>query len=157
MAQTAEWSMGPIVPRHKKFRRRIGVRVPLYCLFVCPQFVSFVTHPLLLRNSSFDILSRAEISRRREMWGYPKTEEEVATVFVAFLKGKVMSIPWISADDVAPETHRMIHDLVRINQYGFFSINSQPAVNGVPSTDPDVGWGTLDFQNSVLQRCGHSR
>lgn len=76
------------------------------------------------------------------MWGFPKTEEEVASVFVNFLSGKIMAIPWISADDVAPETHRMVHDLIRINRHGFFSINSQPAVNGVPSTDPDVGWGT---------------
>ncbi len=62
-------------------------------------------------------------------------------MFVKFLEGKIRCIPWISAADVAPETNRMRHDLLRINRHGFLSINSQPAVNGARSSDPDVGWG----------------
>ena len=86
--------------------------------------------------------SRKDVGDLLNMWGTPKAEEDVAQVFVKFLQGKIRSIPWITADDVAPETNRMRHDLERINGHGFLSINSQPAVNGAPSTDPDVGWGT---------------
>lgn len=31
--------------------------------------------------------------------------------------------------------------LARINDLGFLTINSQPAVNGVPSNDKAFGWG----------------
>ena len=31
--------------------------------------------------------------------------------------------------------------MVKLNELGFLTINSQPKVNGVPSEDPDVGWG----------------
>ena len=37
---------------------------------------------------------------------------QVADVFVDFLRGKIRCIPWITADDVAPETNRMVHDLM---------------------------------------------
>ncbi len=36
----------------------------------------------------------------------------------------------------------MIKDiLVTLNQNKLFTINSQPKINGAPSTDPVVGWG----------------
>eukprot|EP00750_Incisomonas_marina_P001497 INCI11287.1.p1 GENE.INCI11287.1~~INCI11287.1.p1 ORF type:complete len:850 (-),score=111.51 INCI11287.1:404-2953(-) len=112
----------------------------------------------LAQEASFGSLAEYHFSSQKEradlraMWGSPKTEEQVAQVFVDFLKGKTRSIPWITADDVAPETNRMRHDLLRINTHGFLSINSQPAVNGAPSTDPDVGWGPPDSHGYVFQK-----
>lgn len=35
----------------------------------------------------------------------------------------------------------MKEELLRVNQQGILTINSQPRVNGKPSSDPIVGWG----------------
>eukprot|EP00759_Apiculatamorpha_spiralis_P033694 PhF_6_TR34974/c2_g1_i1/m.50792/K00297/metF, MTHFR; methylenetetrahydrofolate reductase (NADPH) len=49
-------------------------------------------------------------------------------------------LPW--SDDVAAETDLILIDtLLPLNSRGFLTINSQPRVNGVPSTDEKVGWG----------------
>ena len=39
------------------------------------------------------------------------------------------------------ETSLLSKQLSHINGYGVLTINSQPSVNGAPSTDPMVGWG----------------
>jgi len=31
--------------------------------------------------------------------------------------------------------------LIKLNENRFLTINSQPQINGVPSTDPVYGWG----------------
>ena len=35
----------------------------------------------------------------------------------------------------------MSRELAHVNRHGVLTINSQPAVNGMSSTDPVVGWG----------------
>jgi methylenetetrahydrofolate reductase (NADPH) len=39
------------------------------------------------------------------------------------------------------ETKEILEPLVKMNSNYIFTINSQPKVNGVPSTDPKFGWG----------------
>ena len=52
-------------------------------------------------------------------------------------------MPW-NDDEVSPETIRLAGNLVSINKRGVLTINSQPNVNGEPSTDPVVGWGAAN-------------
>jgi len=52
----------------------------------------------------------------------------------------VTRIPW-NDDPLAQETESMVAKLVEINEQGALTINSQPPVNGAPSTDPVNGWG----------------
>jgi len=54
---------------------------------------------------------------------------------------QVTSLPW-NDDELAIETSLITRELAHINQHGVLTINSQPAVNGKPSTDPTVGWGS---------------
>jgi len=54
---------------------------------------------------------------------------------------QVTSLPW-NDDELAIETSLITQELAHINQHGILTINSQPAVNGKPSTDPTVGWGS---------------
>lgn len=54
---------------------------------------------------------------------------------------QVISIPW-SDDELALETSLLTEQLAYINGCGVLTINSQPAINGFPSTDPMVGWGS---------------
>lgn len=49
-------------------------------------------------------------------------------------------IPW-NYEVLADETTQMVNQLLEINRQGVLTINSQPNVNGVPSTDPVHGWG----------------
>ena len=50
-------------------------------------------------------------------------------------------MPW-SDDELAMETSLLSKQLAHINSCGVLTINSQPAINGAPSTDPVVGWGS---------------
>lgn len=49
-------------------------------------------------------------------------------------------MPWHLVP-VSSETSLIDNLLVRLNKSGFWTINSQPGVNGSPSEDPVVGWG----------------
>lgn len=53
---------------------------------------------------------------------------------------QVTCLPW-SDKPLAAETSLMKEELLRVNRRGVLTINSQPNVNGRPSSDPVVGWG----------------
>ena len=42
---------------------------------------------------------------------------------------------------LAQESQQISSNLINLNEMGFFTINSQPNVNGTPSEDAVVGWG----------------
>lgn len=54
---------------------------------------------------------------------------------------KVKYIPWVD-EELNPETSMIQEKLAAVNKRGVMTINSQPNVNGAPSTDPRVGWGS---------------
>lgn len=94
-------------------------------------------------------------SDRAGLWGktLPQGVRSVNEVFANFLLGKVPRLPWCETAPQA-ETHLIQDSLVRMNRYGFLSINSQPRVNGAPSSDPAVGWGGPDgyvYQKAYLE------
>lgn len=53
---------------------------------------------------------------------------------------QVMCLPW-NDEPLAPETNLLKDELEKVNKRGVLTINSQPNINGKPSTDPIVGWG----------------
>ncbi|KAF9582905.1 hypothetical protein BGW38_010601 [Lunasporangiospora selenospora] len=75
-----------------------------------------------------------------EIWGRPKSADDVSQLFVKFIEGKIPLLPW-SEGSPLPETDAIQARLVACNRRGFWTVGSQPAVNGKPSTDPLVGWG----------------
>jgi hypothetical protein len=60
-----------------------------------------------------------------------------------FCQGKLTSSPWSELDGLQPETKIIDDQLVKINQKGFLTINSQPAVNGERSDSTSVGMFNL--------------
>lgn len=50
-------------------------------------------------------------------------------------------LPWNEMEALQLETETIQHELISLNKAGFLTINSQPAVNGSPSEDPQFGWG----------------
>jgi methylenetetrahydrofolate reductase (NADPH) len=89
-----------------------------------------------------------------------KDEKDIWHVFESFISGepnkegyKVTSFPWCE-DGLSPETGTLVDKLRECNRNGILTINSQPSVNGVPSSDPVVGWGSPDgyvYQKAYLE------
>lgn len=75
-----------------------------------------------------------------ETWGSPTDFDAFKAVFHGFCRGEVPSLPW-SEQGQSSEMKVIAEKLAQINDLGFLTINSQPAVNGVPSHDNVFGWG----------------
>ncbi|RLV91490.1 Methylenetetrahydrofolate reductase 1 [Spathaspora sp. JA1] len=73
-------------------------------------------------------------------WGSPETKAELTQVFIDYLSGKIDVLPWTDTP-LSPETALIQEQLFELNKKGWFSLASQPAVNGCKSTDRMFGWG----------------
>ncbi|KAJ2451353.1 methylenetetrahydrofolate reductase 1 [Coemansia sp. RSA 2424] len=73
-------------------------------------------------------------------WGEPTHVDHVSELFVKYVEGSVASLPW-SDEPMLAETQRIKDELLRVNQLGFWTLASQPALDGAPSDDPTYGWG----------------
>jgi len=88
-----------------------------------------------------------------KMWGNPEKPEDVFEVFSKYLKGEIKALPWCETA-LHAESSIIRERLININKQGFLSINSQPAVNSVPSSDKVHGWGPKNgfvFQKAYLE------
>ena len=75
-----------------------------------------------------------------KLWGEPKSLHEMANLFMNYVNGKLARLPWSEAP-IAAEADPLKEDLLSLNSKGFFTINSQPAINGIKSSHPVHGWG----------------
>ncbi|XP_069803324.1 methylenetetrahydrofolate reductase (NADPH) isoform X1 [Dendropsophus ebraccatus] len=109
----------------------------------------------------FYLKSKSPRDQLLKMWGEELSgEESVFEVFTCYITGttnqnghKVTCLPW-NDDPLAQETNLLKDQLERVNKRGILTINSQPNVNGKPSTDPIVGWGPSRgyvFQKAYLE------
>jgi len=81
------------------------------------------------------------VEDKKKNWGQQVlTLDEVAAVFVAYVSGKIKKFPF-SEGSLALETADINDDLVKMNTNKLLTINSQPRVNGVKSSDAKYGWG----------------
>ncbi|XP_055345441.1 methylenetetrahydrofolate reductase (NADPH)-like [Paramacrobiotus metropolitanus] len=86
--------------------------------------------------------------RLLEMWGKELSSvQDVYEVFYRYITGRsteegvrITSLPW-SDGELSPETLPLVERLGELNRMGVLTINSQPNVNGLPSTDKVHGWG----------------
>ncbi|KAI3876092.1 hypothetical protein MKW92_053927 [Papaver armeniacum] len=85
---------------------------------------------------------RSKDKKLQEEWAVPLTSvEDINEKFSKLCLGKLKTSPWSELDGLQPETKIIGEQLGGINSKGFLTINSQPAVNGVKSDSPAVGWG----------------
>lgn len=75
-----------------------------------------------------------------KLWGHPTTLTDISSLFSRFCTADLKALPW---SDQAPavETSVIAKQLAAINELGFLTINSQPAVNSAKSDDKVFGWG----------------
>lgn len=88
-----------------------------------------------------------------KLWGEPKSIKDLSDIFVRFLTGKLDRLPW-SDSPITTEAQEIESDLLKLNERGFLTINSQPAVNGVKSSHPVYGWGPKNgfvYQKAYLE------
>ncbi|KAJ3224928.1 hypothetical protein HK099_007648 [Clydaea vesicula] len=88
-----------------------------------------------------------------ESWNHPTSVYEIANLFVKYITGDVKFLPW-SDSPLALESNTIRDKLEAINSAGFLTINSQPAVDGVPSSDSVFGWGPKNgfvYQKAYLE------
>ncbi|KAL0953843.1 hypothetical protein HGRIS_005020 [Hohenbuehelia grisea] len=88
-----------------------------------------------------------------QLWGEPKNFSDVASLFSRFCTGELKALPWSDLQPAA-ETLVISKQLAKLNELGFLTINSQPAVNGVRSDDKVFGWGPSNgyvYQKAYLE------
>ena len=74
------------------------------------------------------------------LWGHPRSRSDITQLFIDYLSGSLSALPW-SDEPITAETGLIKDELLKLNQKGWWTIASQPAVNGERSQDPTVGWG----------------
>jgi methylenetetrahydrofolate reductase (NADPH) len=88
----------------------------------------------------YGVSIKTETATALKTWGSPTSVGDVARLFSSYCRGQVASLPW-SDRTLAKETSKIAEVLADINERGFLTINSQPAVDGASSSDPIHGWG----------------
>jgi len=89
-----------------------------------------------------------------DIWGHPESADDVSSLFAKYCQGLVKSTPWSDESSLYPETEAIRGQLVNLNERGYLTINSQPAVNGVRSDDKVHGWGPKNgyvYQKAYLE------
>lgn len=88
-----------------------------------------------------------------KLWDHPTTFADIKSLFSRFCIGGLSALPW-SDQAPATETSVIATQLARMNEYGFLTINSQPAVDGARSDDKIFGWGPSNgyvYQKAYLE------
>ena len=83
-------------------------------------------------------------------WGHPRSVEDLTALFLKYLHSKITTTPF-SATPLSPESLMIFPHLERLTTKGWWTVGSQPAINGAPSTDDVVGWGPRG--GYVYQKC----
>lgn len=67
--------------------------------------------------------------------------QDISNIFCDFILGNSCYLPWCEDNVVSSETYIIRDDLLKLNRAMIFTINSQPAINGILSDDLTYGWG----------------
>lgn len=93
------------------------------------------------------------VTQAVRLWGYPATRRDLDDIFVKHMQGQLAAIPW-SEEDLMAESSTIKPCLIELNSKSWWTVASQPAINGAPSSDPTFGWGPVNgfvFQKSFVE------
>ena len=102
---------------------------------------------------TYNIGLKGTNENNRKIWGEPASVREVSDLFVKYMQGKVESLPWSEAA-ISSEADAIAEHLVDLNSRCILTVNSQPPVNGVKSSDKSYGWGPKNgyvYQKAYLE------
>ncbi len=75
-----------------------------------------------------------------QLWNHPETAQDVNDIFAGYCEGSIRALPF-GDQPLSNETDCIKNQLIALNQAGYLTINSQPAVNAAPSNHHVFGWG----------------
>ncbi|PQE28080.1 methylenetetrahydrofolate reductase protein [Rutstroemia sp. NJR-2017a WRK4] len=93
------------------------------------------------------------INQAIKLWGHPASTSDITNLFLRHIEGQLTAIPW-SEEGLNEETNSIKKQLLGLNKKGWWTVASQPAVNGVRSSDPIFGWGPKNgfvFQKAFVE------
>ncbi|KAI6834313.1 methylenetetrahydrofolate reductase-like protein [Hortaea werneckii] len=99
-----------------------------------------VRSPAYGEIDGYGVSLHASIPEANRLWGQPKSTDDICTIFRRHLQGEIEAMPW-SEEPLQPETLTIKKELLSLINKGWWTVASQPAVNGVRSNDPIYGWG----------------
>lgn len=102
-------------------------------------------------------LLRQSPKRAFELWGCPQTFSDLADIFVKYLKKETNALPWCDGP-IGSDTDILRSSLIDLNQKGYFTLNSQPALSAIRSNDKVYGWGPKNgflYQKQYLEFLVH--
>jgi methylenetetrahydrofolate reductase (NADPH) len=73
-------------------------------------------------------------------WGNPKRLEDLTQVFLDHLHSKILSTPF-SPTPLSRESLTILSHLEKLTRRAWWTVCSQPAVDGASSSDEIMGWG----------------
>lgn len=98
----------------------------------------------IIRHSSTKILS---------LWDRPINSIDLGNLINKYLNNEINCLPW-SDTQVTNEINSIKLNLIKLNLNGFLTINSQPKINGIKSSDLIYGWGPSNgyvYQKQYLE------
>ncbi|EGX91463.1 methylenetetrahydrofolate reductase 2 [Cordyceps militaris CM01] len=93
------------------------------------------------------------VTQAVKLWGHPATTRDIDDMFVRHVRGELPALPW-SEEELLAESSTITPHLAALNAKGWWTVASQPAVNGVRSADATFGWGPANgfvFQKAFLE------
>lgn len=93
------------------------------------------------------------VTQAVRLWGHPASRQDINSIFVRHMQGELAAIPW-SEEELMAESSTIKPHLIELNSRGWWTVASQPAVNGAPSSDATFGWGPANgfvFQKSFVE------
>ncbi|KAK9761261.1 methylenetetrahydrofolate reductase (NAD(P)H) met13 [Basidiobolus ranarum] len=96
---------------------------------------------------------KVTVQEALKLWGYPVDKKDISDIFSNYIQGQLKALPW-SDEPLFAETDAIREKLADLNSKGFWTVGSQPAVNGVRSNDPVFGWGPKNgyvYQKAFLE------
>lgn len=88
----------------------------------------------------YGISLHVSIPQAIKMWGHPVTSDDISNIFRRHISGELSQIPW-SEEGLSQETGTITNELLTLNKKGWWTVASQPAVNGIKSSHEIYGWG----------------
>jgi len=88
----------------------------------------------------YGVSLHVSIPQAIKLWSYPTCPKDISDIFKKHIMGELEAIPW-SEEGLLPETKTIRDWLLALNGKGWWTVASQPAVNGVTSSDATFGWG----------------
>lgn len=93
------------------------------------------------------------VTQAERLWGRPESREDINKLFVKHIQGELDAIPW-SEEELLAESSAIKPHLINLNNKGWWTVASQPAVNGQPSSNSTFGWGPNNgfvFQKAFVE------